>query len=483
MVATRPFSIDGRYVRHCGDFPGVARADQRAVWLSFCPDPNLILGIDATCFPPRSFTAAQIRERRATVLGSALSLSYQQPLKIVRGRGQYLYDADGNRWLDSVNNVTHVGQCHPHVVEAATQQIRLLNTNTRYLHDEIVRYAERLARYFPKPLNTCFFVNSGSEATELAIRMARVANGHEHVWAIENGYHGNTGRAVDVSHYKFARTGGNGPPNWVGLLPMPDLFRGQYCDEENAAQRYSRDAIQLIDEGIRHGSPPAALIAESILSCGGQVPLPADFASDVYAAIRRAGGLVIADEVQTGFGRVGEEFWAFELLGVVPDIVTLGKPIGNGHPLGAVITTREIANSFDNGMEYFNTFGGNPVSCAVGNAVLDVIEGEGLASHAAELGSFLLQRFAEITTRHELAGDARGRGLFLGIEFVRDDRNPATEETRYIVERMKQHGILASRDGPDENVIKFKPPMVFTRSDADYYCDSLESILNDSCFG
>jgi 4-aminobutyrate aminotransferase-like enzyme len=358
----------------------------------------------------------------------------------------------------------------------------VLNTNTRYLHERVLEYAERLAGLLPDPLSVCFFVNSGSEANELALRLARAHTGKAGVVVVEGGYHGNTQGMVDVSHYKFAGDGGAGAPDWVRAAPRPDDYRGRYGrDVRDRADRYAghvRDAFRELD-AAGHGA--AAFLAESILSCGGQIEPPAGYLRAAYRHARAAGALCIADEVQTGFGRVGSHMWGFEAQDVVPDVVTLGKPIGNGHPIGAVITTQEIAASFANGMEFFSTFGGNPVSAAIGLAVLDVVASEKLMERAAVVGGTLKANLASLSMRHEAIGDVRGRGLFLGIEIVRDRaaRTPAPEIASYVVERAKELGVLLSADGPDHNVIKIKPPLVFSQEDAERLAATLDGVLEE----
>ncbi len=448
-----------------GEFPGVAAASQRSVWLSLSPDPNLILGIPAEKFPEDPPTAEETLQERRNRIGPNLSLSYNTPLKIVRGSGCYLFDDVGRGYLDCVNNVAHVGHSHPRVVRAAQRQLAVLNTNTRYLHDNIVEYARRLTAKLPPALSVCYFVNSGSEANDLALRLARAHIGSHDTIVMESAYHGNLTSLIDISPYKFDGPGGMGAAPHVNKVRLADPLRGNYSVED-----------------VRHAvRGPATLIMESLLSCGGQIVLPDGYLGEVYKYVRTAGGVCIADEVQVGFGRVGTHFWGFETQNVIPDIVTAGKSIGNGHPIGAVITTREIAASFNNGMEYFNTFGGNPVSCAVGTAVLDVIEGDELQKHAHDVGDFLIGRLRELQRKHSLIGDVRGLGLFIGIELVRDIRSlqPAPAETSYIVERMKARGILLSVDGPLHNVIKIKPPLPFSRADAERLISSLDVVLNE----
>jgi 4-aminobutyrate aminotransferase-like enzyme len=462
-----------------GDFPGVALPRERRVWTSFSPDPNLILQLPLeTSYRDPS----GLLERRARIMGRSLSISYHQPIHAVRGVGAYLYDDLGREYLDCVNNVAHVGHEHPHVVEAGQEQMAVLNTNTRYLHEAVLEYAESLGALFPDPLSVCFFVNSGSEANELALRMARVHSGGRGIVAVEGGYHGNTQGLVDVSHYKFAGSGGAGAPPWVRAIPMPDEYRGRYReDDPDRAAKYAGHVAESLAALADTGYAPAAFLSESILSCGGQVELPPGFLQVAVAHARDAGAVFIADEVQVGFGRVGSHMWAFEAHDVVPDIVTMGKPMGNGHPIGAVITTPEIAESFANGMEYFSTYGGNPVSARIGQAVLDVIEGEELQAHAHAVGGHFKRGLTALMDRHAHIGDVRGRGLFLGIEFVRDraGRQPAADVAEYAVQRMRERSILLSTDGPEHNVIKIKPPMVFSTADADRVVTELDTILGE----
>ena len=463
-----------------GEFPGVGRADQRDLWLSISPDPNLIAGFPPTAFVPESRDTPAILHARQDHLGRSLSLAYREPLNIVRGWKQFLYDRDGLGYLDCVNNVPHVGHSHPRVVRAAREQLAVLNTNTRYLHENLIRYAERLTATLPDPLSVCFFVNSGSEANELAIRLARAATGRRGMVVMDVGYHGNTTTLIDVSPYKHDGQGGTGPPSWVRKIPMPDGYRGEWkADEAGAGANYAAAVSSAMELLTANGEPAAAFLAEAILSCGGQVPSPPGFLAEAYRRIRAAGGVCIADEVQVGFGRVGTHFWGFETQGVVPDIVTMGKPIGNGFPLGAVVTTPEIAAAFANGMEYFNTFGGGPVAAAVGLAVLDVMQQEQLQRNALEVGNHLLAGLRGLVERHHLAGDARGLGLFVGLELVRDRATlePATEEASAVVNRLRDYGLLTSTDGPFNNVIKIKPPMCFTRGDADRLIAGLDRAM------
>jgi 4-aminobutyrate aminotransferase-like enzyme/Ser/Thr protein kinase RdoA (MazF antagonist) len=465
-----------------GEFPGVARADQRAVWLSLSPDPNLVLGLPGGVRAPRAAPTATLLAERRERLGPSLSISYRRPLTIVRGFRQFLYDADGRAYLDAVNNVPHVGHQHPRVVHAAQAQAAVLNTNTRYLHPTILRLAERLTATLPEPLRVCYFVNSGSEANELAVRLARAATGRRGMVVVDVGYHGNTSTLVELSPYKYDGPGGSGQVPWVEKVPMPDGYRGPFkSSDPGAGARYAEALDGAIANLTARDFPPAAFLVESILSCGGQVPHPPGYLAEAFRRMRAAGGVCIADEVQTGFGRMGSRFWGFETQGVVPDIVTMGKPMGNGHPIGAVVTTPEIARAFANGMEYFSTFGGNPVSCAIALAVLDVIGDEGLQQNALDVGNYLIEGLRALAPRHAIVGDVRGIGLFTGIEFVRDRSTlePADREAAYVANRMRDFGVLVSTDGPFHNVIKIKPPLVFTRDDADALVATMDRVLGE----
>jgi 4-aminobutyrate aminotransferase-like enzyme/Ser/Thr protein kinase RdoA (MazF antagonist) len=428
-----------------------------------------------TCgFSQGARTAVSLADSRRRFLGPSLSLSYSQPLHIMRGWRQNLYDAGGRAYLDCVNNVAHVGHCHPRVTEATARQMALLNTNTRYLYEQLSEYLERLTATLPAPLRVAFLVCSGSEANELALRLARAHTKGGRVLVLDAAYHGNTGALVDISPYKFNGPGGGGKPAHVEVMPLPDVYRGPYRGPD-AAARYAAHVADRAQQtpGL------AAFFCEPAPGCGGQIILPPGYLAESFAAVRAAGGVCVADEVQTGFGRAGSHFWMFETQGVVPDIVTMGKPIANGHPMGAVVTTPEIAASFANGMEYFNTFGGNPVSCAAALAVLDILRDEGLQENAHSTGAYLLAGLRSLSARHPLIGDARGCGLFLGIELVRDPatREPAGAEASRIADRMKDLGVLVSTDGPHRNVIKIKPPLVFSRPDADLLVQCLETAL------
>ncbi|HSL23457.1 MAG TPA: aminotransferase class III-fold pyridoxal phosphate-dependent enzyme [Vicinamibacterales bacterium] len=465
------------------DFPGVCRAAERDVWSAFSPDARAMLRIS----PRRSSASSDLPDpaaRRRRVVGANLRLGYRRPVRLARGWMQYLYDDAGRQYLDAYNNVPHVGHCHPRVVAAAEAQMRVLNTNTRYLHDSLAAYAERLVATLPPPLTVCYFVNSGSEANELALRLARAHTGGRDVIVLEGAYHGNTTTLVEISPYKFDGPGGAGRAPWVHVAPMPDVYRGAHRPEDpDAGRKYAAGVADALAAARARGGRVAAYIAETCPSVGGQIVFPPGYLRAAYQHVREAGGICVADEVQTAYGRMGTSFYAFEDQHVVPDIVVLGKPIGNGHPIGAVITTEAIARSFDNGMEFFSTFGGNTVSCAVGTTVLDIVQRERLQAHARRVGDHLLDRLGPLARRHELIGDVRGSGLFIGVELVRDRQTlaPAHEEAAFVVNRMREEGILIGTDGPFQNVLKIRPPMPFTTTDADLLVETLDGVLAELC--
>ncbi len=459
------------------DFPGVAYPNEQEVWKSICPDPNLLFNSPGL-HPQPVIDIKETFSNRKKHLGKSLSLSYKEPLKIVRGHGAYLMDESGRKYLDTVNNVAHVGHEHPDVVKAGQQQMSILNTNTRYLHDNINEFAENLLNTLPEELSVVHVVNSGSEANELALRMARTCTGEKDMIAVEVGYHGNTSGCIDVSSYKFDGKGGVGAPEHTHIVPLPDPYRGIYRGE-NTGERYARHIVEQINHISSRGRKLAGFICESIISCGGQIELPDGYLETAYDSVRNAGGICIADEVQVGCGRVGSAFWGFQLHHVIPDIVTIGKPIGNGHPLAAVVCTREVAEAFANGMEYFNTFGGNPVSCAIGNEVLRIIKDERLQENALEIGNYLKTLLNKMKEEFPVIGDIRGQGLFLGIELADQSKNPLTEKAAYLANRMKELGVLMSTDGKDNNVLKIKPPMVFSKENANELLSALRTVFQE----
>ncbi len=456
---------------------GVGEERYLDVWAELFPDASTLAGIAGEFYERHGRSHEEIVRMRKELLVPNLSISYDKPIKFVRGEGVWLIDDSGRAYLDCFNNVCHIGHAHPAVVEAMAKQAATLNTNTRYLHDNIVAYAERLTGTLPKELTVAGFVNSGSEANSLALRMMRAHTGRENAVVIDWAYHGTTQELIDISPYKFQRKGGKGQKPHVHVACVPDSYRAPAdWPLEEHGRRYAESIAELIAAMQAKGEAPGFFLAESIPSVAGQVFLPEGYLREVYRIIREAGGVCIADEVQVGFGRVGSHWWAFETQGVVPDIVTMGKPIGDGHPLAAVVTTREIADSFNNGMEYFNTFGGNPVSCAVGLAVLDVIEGENLRQNALDVGNHLMAGFRDMAERYEVIGDVRGLGLFLGIELVTDRKTkaPATDVARAVSNGARQRGILMGTEGPHDNVLKMRPPMIFSMRDADHLLAVLE---------
>lgn len=459
------------------DFPGVAYFNQIEVWKSLCPNPNLLFKING--FKENLIDVSdKILNQRKNHLGKGMSLQYQKPLHIVKGSNQYLIDNFGRKYLDTVNNVAHVGHENFEVVRAGQNQMALLNTNTRYLHENINVLAQELLETLPKELSVFHFVNSGSEANELAIRMVKTCTNSDEIIASEHGYHGNTNGTVNISSYKFDGKGGEGKPKHTHVFPIPDTFRGKYRGE-NTREQYANEVQLLIDEIHQQNKKVGGFIIEPIISCGGQVELPKGFLKEAYQKVKKAGGLCISDEVQTGVGRMGKTFWGFQMHNVVPDIVTIGKPLGNGHPIAAVACTEAVAKKFANGMEFFNTFGGNPVSCAIASEVLRFVKRENLQENALIVGEFLKSALNKLALKFPIIGDVRGQGLFLGIELVDIEMNPLAEKTTYLINRMKEFGILMSSDGPDHNIIKIKPPITFTMENAKEIIFYLQKVFEE----
>jgi 4-aminobutyrate aminotransferase-like enzyme len=465
-----------------GDFLSFAPPSQRAIWLSICPNPDAMLQFPDNVFPVDDLAPDEILEKRSKHIGRNLSISYKKSLKIVRGFMQYLYDDLGHKYLDCRNNVPHVGHSHPSVVNTLAKQAAVLNTNTRYLQSQLVIYAERLCATLPENLSVCFFVNSGSEANELALRLAQTHTNQRDLIVIDGAYHGNTSTLINISPYKFDGPGGKGSPPFVHKIRTPDTYRGDYrADDSQAGAKYARDVQGVITKLNEQGKGLAAFICEPIMGSWGQIVFPENYLKEAFRHTRDAGGVCIVDEVQVGFGRVGSHFWGFGTQGVVPDIVTMGKSIGNGHPIGAVVTTPEIAQTFDNGMEFFSTTGGNTVSCAVGLAVLDVIQNENLQENALNVGNYFLDRLNGLKEKHPLIGDVRGIGLFIGVELVRNRSSlePATREANYIAECLKGLGIVVGTDGQFNNVLKIKPPIIITNDNVDFFITKLDQILHE----
>ena len=413
---------------------------------------------------------------RKTYLGSNISLSYDNPIFMNKAAFQYMYDVYGNTYLDAYNNIPHVGHSHPLVAEASQKQSSVLNTNTRYLYESLEEYSEKLISLFPKQLNKVFFVNSGSEASDLAIRMARYHTKNESVVVIENGYHGHTQTGINISDYKFNSKKGTGQKDYILKLEIPDTFKGKYkFDDKDAGLKYAYDAKKKLNN---YKKSIAAFISEPILSCAGQVPLAKNFLKNLYPKIKEKGGVCISDEVQTGFGRLGKSFWGYESQEVVPDIIVLGKPMGNGHPIGAVITTSEIAKSFSKGVEFFSSFGGNPVSCKIGLSVLNVIKNENLQKNSEDVGKYYKNLLLDLKEKHSSISDVRGSGLFLGIEFFNpNNMKPDSYKAGLLKNELKNNGVLVGTDGPYNNVIKSKPPLCFSKKNAKEVVEKMDMIL------
>jgi 4-aminobutyrate aminotransferase-like enzyme/Ser/Thr protein kinase RdoA (MazF antagonist) len=471
QIATDPLEISGGVPRACDP-------SKWSIWRELSPDPNAILAIPEEAFAQRQDGIEALLARRVDRLGPGLSLFYDRPLHVVRARGAWLIDASGRAFLDAYNNVPHVGHCHPSVVEALSRQAATLNTNTRYVYESLIDYADRLVATMPGDLSVCMFVCSGSEANDLAWRLARAHTGNGGGIAMRDAYHGTTDAVTHLSPTKL-RPGESAAPH-IATVPAPDGYRGPYRrDEPGFAERYADhldDAIACLAE---RGERPAAFILDLILASSGIIVPPPGYLRAAFAKVRAAGGLCIADEVQSGFGRTGSHFWGFEGHGVIPDIVTLGKPIGNGYSMAAVVTTPEIVRSLVENREFFSTTGGNPVACAAGLAVLDVLEREKLRENADRVGAYLRSGLESLAERHPSIGDVRGAGLYIDVELVcnRETLEPAAEETHAIVNAMREAGVLVGIEGVHRNIIKIRPPLVFSKANADQLVAALERAL------
>jgi 4-aminobutyrate aminotransferase-like enzyme len=417
-------------------------------------------------------------QRRYRVLGKRAPLFYDEPLHLVRGEGVWLYDADGRRYLDAYNNVPHVGHCHPRVSDAIARQASQLNTSTRYLHENIVAYGERLVSTFDASLPMVMFCCTGSEANELALRIARECTGNMGIICTAHSYHGNTAAVVQVSSFlSTAQQRGR----YVRTIPVIDPYRERgELSEDELADRYAGEVQAAIDAFAADGVGVAGLLLCSGLSCEGLPDVPAGYLARAVEKVRRAGGVYISDEVQGGFARFGSHFWGHQKLGVTPDIVTMGKPMGNGHPLAGVVARRELIEDFaERNPMYFNTFAGNPVSCAAGMAVLDVIADEGLQRNAQTVGQYVLDKLRGLAAKHTAIGDVRGSGLFFAVEMVEDRtaKTPAGGVARRVVNAMRERGVLISRIGLHDNILKIRPPMPFSAANADQLIDTLDAVL------
>jgi 4-aminobutyrate aminotransferase-like enzyme len=401
---------------------------------------------------------SELLERRRRALAPAYELFYEKPAHLVRGEGVWLFDANGRRYLDCYNNVPSVGHCHPRVVEAIATQAGLLNTHTRYLHEKIVELGERLGAKLSGKLSACWFVCTGTEANDLATQIARTVTGHTGMVVSEGSYHGNSDLVRKLSTGAGSEAGG----------------------EEALAERYVASVAEAVEGLAARGYRPAAMLVDSSWDDNGLLIPPAGYLARTASIVRAAGGLFIADEVQAGYCRLGDTWWGHERYDVVPDIVVLGKPMGGGHPVAAVVSTPEIAAAFGERIDYFNTFGGNPVSAAAALAVLDVIDEEGLLENAHEVGRHLERGLAEIANQHPIIGDVRGSGLFWGIDLVsdRESRRPVDPvEAKHVVSSICQAGVLMGLMGRHSNVLKMRPPLPFSRDNADHALEVVDACL------
>ena len=465
------------------DWPGVADPDELAMWRAICPNPAALLNLPDAKTGHRPLDVVAISAGRRTHFASNLKLSYREPCLFLRGWKHYLFDEWGRPYLDAYNNVPHVGHAHPRLQAIAGDQLSRLNSNTRYLHPAQVEFAEALLAKMPPHLTHVFLVNSGSEGNELALRLARAHTDGKDMVTPDHGYHGNTTGAYDVSAYKFNMPGGGGRARWVQVVPMADTYHGEHRGPD-AAVRYAARVEGAIAHVHERGRSLAGFISEPLPSVGGQIIPPAGYLKDVYTRVRAAGGVCIADEVQTGLGRLGEFYWGFEQQDVQPDVVVIGKPLGNGHPMGAVVTTADIARSFDNGIEFFSTFGGSTLSCRTGTEVIRIVDEEGLQANARTTGERLLAGLRALQSRHAIIGDVRGIGLFVGVDLVSDRelRTPATREARYIVNRLREERILIGTEGPADNVLKVRPPLTVQPDDVDVLVATLGRVLDETVF-
>jgi 4-aminobutyrate aminotransferase-like enzyme/Ser/Thr protein kinase RdoA (MazF antagonist) len=464
------------------DWPGAADPDELFLLKEIFPNPAALLNLadERTAF--HTVDRSAVLRDRLEKFGANLKLSYADPVMFVRGWKHYLFDEWGRPYLDCYNNVPHVGHAHPRIQAVAAAQLKRLNSNTRYLHPAQIALADKILSKMPEELSVCYFVNSGSEANELALRLARAHTGGMDMITPDHGYHGNTTGAISISAYKFNAEGGIGQPDWVQLVEVADDYRGSFRrDDPDRAEKYAALVDGAIASIEARGGRLAGFIAETFPSVGGQIIPPAGYLPAVYRRIRAAGGVCIADEVQTGLGRLGEYYFGFEQQGAVPDIVVLGKPIGNGYPLAVVVTTRDIAASFARGPEFFSTFGGSTLACVIGKEVLDIVDDERLANNARVVGGYLLERLRALQDAHDIVGDVRGFGLFIGVELVesRASMKEAPRIASYVKNRMRENRILIGTEGPADNILKIRPPLTFDREGVDVAVDALEKILGE----
>lgn len=456
--------------------PSFTSAELAPGWLTLTCDPRPLLGL-----PPVDAAAdGGLLQRRNASFAAVQEHYYRDPPRIERGWRNYLLSTAGRSYLDMVNNVTVLGHAHPRVAATAARQLRKLNTNSRFNYESVVEFSERLAGTLPDPLDTVFLVNSGSEASDLALRLATAATGRRDVVAVREAYHGWTYGTDAVSTSIADNPNALATrPEWVHTVDSPNSFRGKYRGPD--AVRYAGDAVRRIEELVAAGRAPAAFICESVYGNAGGMALPDGYLQRVYAAVRACGGLAISDEVQVGYGRLGDWFWGFEQQDAVPDIVSVAKSTGNGYPLGAVITSRAAAEAFRSQGYFFSSTGGSPLSCAIGITVLDVLRDEGLQENASRIGRYLKDRLLGLRDKHPLIGTVHGMGLYLGVEMVRDLQSlePATEETAAICDRMLELGVIIQPTGDHQNILKTKPPLCIDAEGADFYVDTLDRVLTE----
>jgi 4-aminobutyrate aminotransferase-like enzyme/Ser/Thr protein kinase RdoA (MazF antagonist) len=455
-------------------FVPAAMAD---AWAHVCPDPTPLID---PAGPDDRRAAEALPARRGSSFAPVQEHYFTEPPRIERGWREHLFDVDGRSYLDMLNNVSILGHGHPRLANAIEHQWRLLNTNSRFHYGAVVEFAERLAALLPEPLDTVFLVNSGTEADDLALRLAWANTGRRDVLAVREAYHG-WSDATDAISTSVADNPNalETRPAWVHTLAAPNAFRGQYRGAE--ARRYAEDAVAYVRDMVAAGQPPAAFLCEPFYGNAGGMALPDGYLAAIYPAVREAGGLCVADEVQVGYGRLGEYFWGFEQQGVVPDIVTVAKAMGNGHPLGAVITSKEIAAGYRSQGYFFSSAGGSPVSCVAGLTVLDVLRDENLQENARVVGAHLRRRLMELADRHPIIGAVHGMGLYVGVELVRDRETlePAPAETAAICERLRELGVIMQPTSDRMCVLKIKPPLGISIADADFFADTLDRVLTE----
>ncbi|HET7664677.1 MAG TPA: aminotransferase, partial [Mycobacterium sp.] len=456
--------------------PPFVRSELAPGWLALTRDPRPLLGLPAVA----ARDAADLLSRREASFAPVQEFYYSKPPQIERGKRHYLMSMAGRTYLDMVNNVTVLGHAHPRIAETAARQLRRLNTNSRFNYAAVVEFSERLAALLPDPLDTVFLVNSGSEASDLALRLAMAATGRRDVVAVREAYHGWTYGTDAVSTSTADNPNALATrPDWVHTVESPNSFRGKYRGEE--AARYAPEAVEQIERMVADGRPPAGFICESVYGNAGGMALPDGYLQQMYGAVRAAGGLAISDEVQVGYGRLGEWFWGFMQQNAVPDIVSIAKSTGNGYPLGAVITSRAVADGFRSQGYFFSSTGGSPLSCAIGMTVLDVLRDEGLQNNAARVGAHLKARLQALQEKHAIIGTVHGIGLYLGVEMIRDQETlePASQETSAICDRMLELGVIIQPTGDHQNILKTKPPLCIDIAGADFYVDALDRVLTE----